>query len=81
MCRAYVDQGCCLLCDVSITRLQTLVNLRPDMSLSNETGVVAPPVASGPAGTLIQELDVVLEGCLDLALLVILNPSLPLIGD
>lgn len=62
-------------------RLQTLVNLRPDMSLSEKTSVVASPVAAGPAGTLIQELDVVLESRLDLALLVILDPGLPLIRD
>jgi hypothetical protein len=51
------------------------------MSLSEKTSVVASPVAAGPAGTLIQELDVVLESRLDLALLVILDPGLPLIRD
>lgn len=58
-----------------------MVNSRPDMSLSDKAGVVASPVATGPAGTLIQELDVVLQGRLDLALLVILNPGLPLVGN
>lgn len=50
------------------------------MSLSDETGVVAAPIASGPSRTLIQELDVVLKSCLNLTLHVVLNPGLPSIG-
>ena len=55
--------------------------LRPHMSLRNETGVIASPVAASPSRTLIQELDVVLESRLNLALHVVLDPSLPSIGD
>ena len=54
-------------------------HLRPDMSLSDETSVVATPVASSPAGTLVQELDVVLKSCLNLAFPVVLDPSLPVV--
>lgn len=53
--------------------------LFPDMSLSDETSVVATPVASGPTGTLVQELDVVLQSGLDFAFPVVLDPSLPLV--
>lgn len=51
------------------------------MSLSEEARVVTSPVATSPTGALIQELDVVLESGLDLALLVVLDPSLPLVRD
>lgn len=55
--------------------------LRPHMSLSNKTGVVASPVATSPSRTLVQELDIIFQGRLDLALHVVLNPSLPSIGN
>jgi hypothetical protein len=51
------------------------------MSLNAKASVVRPPVATSPAGTLIQELDIVLECGFDLAFLVVLDPGLPLIGD
>jgi len=54
-------------------------HLRPDMSLSDEASVVATPVASGPTGTLVQELDVVLKSGLNFAFPVVLDPSLPLV--
>ena len=49
------------------------------MSLSEETGIVASPVASRPTRALIQELDVVLESRLDLAFPIVLDPSFPLV--
>ena len=54
-------------------------HLRPDMSLSDETSVVATPVASSPTRTLVQELDVVLKSGLNFAFPVVLDPSLPLV--
>jgi hypothetical protein len=59
--------------------LSEVYHLRPDMSLRNETSVVATPVASSPTGTLVQELDVVLKSCLNLAFPVVLDPSLPVV--
>lgn len=50
------------------------------MTLSHEAGPVAPPVAAGPARALVQELCAVLQGGLDLALLLVLDPGLPLVA-
>ncbi len=49
------------------------------MSLDDEAGIVAPPVAACPTRALIQEFDVVLKGGLNLTLGVVLNPGLPLV--
>lgn len=51
------------------------------MPLSNKAGEVASPIATSPARTLIQELGIVLQGRLDLALPVVLDPGLPLVRD
>lgn len=51
------------------------------MSLSDKAGEVASPIATGPARTLIQKLDIVLKGRLDLTLFVVLNPGFPLVRD
>jgi len=51
------------------------------MSLGHQAGIIAPPVTTSPSRTLIQELDIVLQGRLNLAFPVILNPCLPLVGD
>ncbi len=45
------------------------------MSLSEDTGIIASPVASRPTRALIQELDVVLESGFDLAFTIVLDPS------
>lgn len=57
------------------------MHLRPDVSLCDEASIIASPVAACPSGTLVQELDVVLKGCLNLGLPVVLNPCLPLLRD
>lgn len=46
----------------------------------HKTGPVAPPIASRPAGTLIQELEAVFERRLDLTFVFVLDPGLPLLG-
>lgn len=51
------------------------------MLFGNQTSVVASPVAASPPRTLVKELDVVFKCRLNLAFLVVLNPSLPLIGN
>ncbi len=55
--------------------------LSPDMSLSEQARVVASPITASPSGALIQEFDIILQGGLDLAFLVVLNPSLPPVRD
>lgn len=49
------------------------------MFFGKQTGIVAPPVASGPSGALIQELDIVFQGGLNLTFPVVLNPGCPFI--
>lgn len=51
------------------------------MSLGEEAGIVAPPVAARPPRALEQELGVVLERRLDLTLAVVLDPRLPPVRD
>jgi hypothetical protein len=51
------------------------------MSLSEKTRIIASPITASPSRTLVQELDVVLKRRLNLALFLILDPSLPLIRD
>lgn len=81
ICKAYVDQGCCLL-SVSVKWGKNQPGcLLPDMFLGNETGVVASPVATRPAGTLIKEFDIILEGGLNLTFPVVLDPGFRLVGD
>ncbi len=46
-----------------------------------EASPVAPPVASRPAQALVEKLGVRLQGCLDFALGVILDPGPPSFGD
>lgn len=55
--------------------------LRPNVSFSNEAGIVTTPVAASPSRALIQEFDVVLERRLNFAFLIVLNPSFPLVRD
>lgn len=50
------------------------------MPLLDQAGPVASPVATRPAGALIQELGAVLQSCLNLAFALILDPSLPLVA-
>lgn len=50
------------------------------MSLRVKTRKIATPVAASPARTLIQEFVIVLQGGLDFALWVVLNPCFPAIG-
>ena len=59
----------------------TRIYLRPNMSFSNQAGIIASPIASCPTRTLIQELDVVFQGRFDLTLHVILNPCLPTVRN
>lgn len=56
-------------------------DLRKHVSLPYQTGPVTPPVAPCPARTLIEEFGAVLERRLDLALGMVLNPSLPLVSN
>lgn len=51
------------------------------MPLHEQTRVVASPVATSPARTLIEELDVVLKSSLNLALRIVLDPGLPSFGN
>ena len=51
------------------------------MSLGEKTRIIASPIAASPSRTLVQELDIVLKCRLNLALLLVLDPSLPLIRD
>lgn len=51
------------------------------MSFNEQTGVVTSPVATSPARTLIEKLDVVLKSGLDLALGVVLDPCFPSIRN
>lgn len=53
----------------------------PDMTLLDQAGPVAAPVAPGPPRALVEELDVVLERRLQLTFLLVLNPRLPLMAD
>lgn len=55
--------------------------LPPDVSLANKTSPVASPVASGPAGALVQKLEAVFQRSLQLALSLVLDPRLPLVID
>lgn len=55
-------------------------DLRQHVSLGHKTGPVAAPVAPGPTGALVEELETVLQGGLDLALAFVLNPGLPLVA-
>lgn len=63
------------------TNIGRVKHLLPDVSLSNQTGPVASPVASSPAGALVQELRAIFQSRLDLALPLVLDPSLPLVAD
>jgi hypothetical protein len=51
------------------------------MSFDDKAGPIAPPVTACPASTLIEKFVVTLQGGLDLAFGVVLNPGLPLVGD
>lgn len=53
-------------------------HLPPDL-VHEQTGVVTTPVTAGPAGTLVEKLDVIFEGGLDLTLGLVLDPGLPII--
>ena len=46
-----------------------------------QAGQVAPPVASCPAKTLVQELSIVFQCCLDFAFWVVLHVCLPTMGN
>lgn len=56
-------------------------NLRENVSLTDKTGPVAAPVAASPARALVEELGAVLQSGLKLALLLVLDPCLPLMAD
>ena len=56
------------------------MHLLPDMSLRAQAGVIGPPVAPSPTRTLVQELDIILQRGFELTFLVVLDPSLPLMG-
>jgi hypothetical protein len=51
------------------------------MSIRKQARIVGSNIATGPTRTLIQELDVIFERRFDFHLSVVLNPSLPVIGD
>lgn len=53
----------------------------PYVTLNAETGEVAAPVAPRPSRTLVQELDPILKGRLQLALTLVLDPRLPAFLD
>lgn len=55
-------------------------NLRKHVSLPDQARPVASPVAAGPSRALVEELETVLEGSLDLALALVLDPRLPLVA-
>lgn len=52
----------------------------PNVAFSDHAGPVASPVASGPTRALVQKFGAVLQSCLDLTLLVVLDPCLPLVA-
>lgn len=54
---------------------------RQHIALPGQASPVAAPVASGPARALVEELEAVLEGGLNLALAIVLNPGLDLMAD
>lgn len=56
-------------------------NLPNDIVLLDEARVVASPIAASPPGALVEELHTRLQCGLDLALVVVLNPGLPLVTD
>lgn len=55
--------------------------LGKNVSLSDKAGPVTAPVATSPSRALVKELGTVLEGGLELTLLLVLNPGLPLVAD
>lgn len=57
------------------------IRLPDDIALLEKTGIVASPVASCPAGALVEKLHASLQGGLDLALGFVLNPGVPLVAD
>lgn len=63
-----------------ILTLNVFIHSLPDISLSDQAGPVASPVAACPTRALVQKLVAVLEGRLNLALLLVLNPGLPLVA-
>ncbi len=82
MCKAYVDQGCCLWRDDQQNSDTGIgFHLRPNMLFYDKTGIVASPVAACPSRTLIKEFDVVLKSRLDLTFPIILDPSLTMLRD
>lgn len=54
---------------------------RKNIFFLDKAGPVAAPVAASPPGALVEELGAVLKGSLQLALALVLNPSLPLVAD
>lgn len=56
-------------------------NLRPDVLFMNQTSPVTSPVASSPSQTLLQKHAIVFKCGLKLALLIILDPCLPLVRN
>lgn len=55
-------------------------NLPPHVPLLDQAGPVASPIATRPAGALIQELGAILQSGFNLAFALILDPSLPLVA-
>lgn len=53
----------------------------PDISLAHQARPVTSPVAACPSGTLIEKLDPIFKGSLNFALVLVLNPGLPLMAD
>ena len=53
----------------------------PNVLFVEHAGQIAAPVAAGPAGTLLEELDVVFEGGLDFGFRVVLDVGLPAMRD
>jgi hypothetical protein len=51
------------------------------MSLRDETGPVASPVAASPTRALVEEFVTILEGSLQLTFRLVLDPCLPLMAD
>lgn len=53
----------------------------PDVFLAHQARPVTSPIASRPSRALIEKLDPIFKGCLNLTLIFVLNPGLPLVTD
>jgi hypothetical protein len=76
-----VHHNCCLfLLETFDQDIEERIYSLPNVTLSNHAGPVASPIASSPTRTLVQKLGAVFQCRLNLTLLLILNPCLPLVA-